>query len=109
MILARPESRENRAQGLGRGAAAIGEDHRQLASRLGDDVASGEDQAVLAHHDTASFTQAAIAGQRLVDDAYRCRQDVRGHGLALRLDPLEHGCSRWVDGLNRARRKAPEG
>ena len=52
-------AREVRPQGLGRGAAAIGEDHRQFAARLGDDVADGEDQAVFAHHDAAALAQAA--------------------------------------------------
>ena len=50
-------AREIRAQGLGRGAAAVGEDHRQFAARLGDDVADGEDQAVFAHHDAAALAQ----------------------------------------------------
>ena len=102
-------AREIRAQGLGCGAAAIGEDHRQLAPRLGDDVADGEDQAVFAHHHAASLAQAAVAGQRQIDDSHRCPEDPRGHGPALRLDPLEHGHGGWVAGLSRTRDEAPQG
>ena len=72
-------AREVRAQGLGRGTAAVGEDDRQFAARLGDHVADGHDQAVFAHHDAAALAQAALACQPLVDNPHGCRQDPRGH------------------------------
>ena len=90
------------AQGLGGGAAAIGEDDRQLGAGLAQDVARGKHQAVLADHHAAALADVAVAGQRLVDDAHGRPEHFRDHRLALGFDPLQRGHRRRVFGVDRA-------